>query len=132
MNFPRSFRDSIPGPLSLDKPNPDGSVTTSLTHPVSLYKYLGVIFDPRLRWSLQHKKVLAAAMFWASCIGRLSKAGSGLSTAGTKQFYNTVAVPRFSYGAEVWYTNVYKPPGAAKSKGSVAITKKLGSAQCKV
>src|ERR1700720_3431907 len=37
MNFPRSFRDNIPGPLSLDKPNPDGSVTTSLTHPVLSY-----------------------------------------------------------------------------------------------
>jgi hypothetical protein len=132
MNFPRSFRDPIPGPLSLDRPNPDGSVTMSLAHPVSSYKYLGVIFEPKLRWSLQHKKALAAATFWASRIGRLSKAGSGLSTAGAKQLYNTVAVPRFSYGAEVWYTNVYKPPGAAKSKGSVAITKKLGSAQRKV
>ena len=48
MNFPRSFRDLILGPLSLDKPNPDSSVTMSITHPVSSYKYLGVIFDPRL------------------------------------------------------------------------------------
>jgi hypothetical protein len=48
MNFPRSYRDVIPGPLSLDKPNGDGSATTSLTHPVTSYKYLGVIFDPKL------------------------------------------------------------------------------------
>ena len=34
MNFPRSYRDIIPGALRLDKPNADGSVSTSLTQPV--------------------------------------------------------------------------------------------------
>ena len=53
MNFSRSYRDTIPGPLRLDKPNADGSTTSSLTNPVSSYKYLGVIIDP-------------------SCIGRFS------------------------------------------------------------
>jgi Reverse transcriptase (RNA-dependent DNA polymerase) len=38
MNFPRSYRDPIPGNLSLDKPNPDGSTTNSLTAPVVSYK----------------------------------------------------------------------------------------------
>ena len=127
MNFSRSFRDSIPGPLSLNKLNPDGSVMMSLTHPVLSYKYLGVIFDPKLWWSLWHKKALAAATFWASHIGHLLKAGSRLSTACAKQLYNTVTVLKFSYGAEVWYTHVYKPPRATKSNGSVSITRRLRS-----
>jgi hypothetical protein len=58
MNFPRSYRDPIPGSLSLDKPNGDGTFTPSLTHPVTSYKYLGVIFDPKLHWSLQQAKAL--------------------------------------------------------------------------
>jgi hypothetical protein len=132
MNFPRSFRDPIPGVLSLSKPNADGSISTSLTHPISSYKYLGVIFDPKLCWSLLQKKALAAASFWASRIGRLSRSASGVSSAGTKQLYNTVAVPRFSYGAEVWYTGIYKLPDSNKSKGSVSITNKLHSVQRKV
>jgi hypothetical protein len=132
MNFPRSFRDPIPGALSLSKPNADRSVLTSLTHPVSLYKYLGVIFDPKLRWSLHQKKALAATSFWASRIGCLSRSASGVSSAGTKQLYNTVAVPRFSYGAEVWYTGIYKMLDSNKSKGSVSITNKLRSVQRKV
>jgi hypothetical protein len=49
-----------------------------------------------------------------------------------KQLYNTVAIPRFTYGAEVWYTYLHKPEGAKKMKGSVAITNKLCSIQCKV
>ena len=63
MNFPRSYRDPILGVLSLDKPNADGTVMTTLTNPVSSYKYLGIIIDPKLRWTLQHKKAAAAASF---------------------------------------------------------------------
>jgi hypothetical protein len=129
MNFPRSYRDAIPGALSLDKPNLDGSVTTMLTHPVLSYKYLGVIFDPKLCWMLQQTKALTTAAFWSSHIWCLFKPASGISTSGTKQLYNTVAVPRFTYGAEVWYTYLHKPEGTNKTKGSVAITNKFRSIQ---
>jgi ribonuclease HI len=132
MNIPRSYCDAIPGALSLDKPNLDGSVTTTLTHPVLSYKYLGVIFDPKLHWTLQQTKALTTAAFWSSRIWCLSKPASGISTSGTKQLYNTVAVPRFTYGAEVWYTYLHKPEGANKTKGSVAITNKFRSIQRKV
>ena len=56
MSFPRSHRDLVPGDLTLDKPNPGGSVTTSVMVPTLLHKYLGVIVDPKLHWSLQHTK----------------------------------------------------------------------------
>ena len=132
MNFPRSYRDHIPGGLSLDKPNADRSVTTSVALPVLSYKYLGVLFDPKLRWALQHAKALATATFWVSQLWRVSKSASGPSTTGTKQLYNTVAVPRFTYGAEVWYTYLHKPESAIKARGSIAITNKLRSMQRKV
>lgn len=132
MNFPRSYQDSIPGSLSLDNLNLNGSVTTSLTHPVILYKYLSVIFDPKLCWILQHTKALTTAAFWSSHIWCLSRRASGVSTAGTKQLYNTVAVPRFTYRAEVWYTYLHKPEGGNKTRGSVAITNKLCSMQQKI
>ena len=81
---------------------------------------------------LQHKKAAAAASFWASRIGRLSKSASGLSTAGAKQLYNTVAIPRFTYEAEVWYSPIYKPQGTTKARGSVSVNNKLKTAQHKV
>jgi hypothetical protein len=132
MNFPRSYRDALPGNLSLDKPNPDGTTTNSLTAPVASCKYLGVIFDPKLRWSLQHTKALTAASFWASRIWRLAKSASGVSTSGVKQLYNTVAVLRFTYGAEVWYTPLHCPNGSKNTRGSVKVTNKLRSAQRKI
>ena len=66
INFPRSFRDHIPEGLTLDKPNADRMITSSIILPVLSYKYLGVLFDHKLRWSLQHTKVLATATFWSS------------------------------------------------------------------
>ena len=132
INFPRSYRDPILGALSLDKPNAEGTITTTLVNAVSSYKYLSVIIDPKLRWTLQHKKAAAAASFWASQIGRLSKSASGLSMAGTKQLYNMVAVPRFTYGAGVWYFPIYEPQGTQKSRGSVSVNNKLRTAQRKV
>ena len=43
-----------------------------------------------------------------------------------------MAVPRFTYGAEVWYSPIYKPQGAQKSRGSVSVNNKLRTAQRKV
>ena len=114
MNFPRSYRDHVPGSLSLDKPNADDTITTSVTLPVLSYKYLGVLFDPKLHWSLQHAKALATATFWSSQFWRVLKSASGLSTTGTKQLLNKVAVPRFTYGTEVWYTYLHKPESVSK------------------
>jgi len=132
MNFPRSYRDTIPGDLSLEKPNSDGTVSTSLTKVVMLYKYLGVIFDLGLKWTLHQAKVLATATYWFSHVWRLSKSATSLSSSNKKQIYNTVAVPGFTYGAEVWYSFLHKPEHASETKGSVAITNKLHSVQRKV
>jgi hypothetical protein len=78
MNFPRSFRDAIPTDLVLHKPNPDGSVTASPIKTITSYKYLGVIFDSKLHWTLHQAKVLANTSFWSSQVWRLSCTASGL------------------------------------------------------
>ena len=126
------IRDHIPEGLTLDKPNADGTITSSIVLPVLSYKYLGVLFDPKLHWSLQHTKALAMATFWSSQLWRISKSSSSSSTTGMKQLYNTVAVPRFPYGAEVWYTYFHKHESASRAKGSVTITTKLRLVQRKV
>ena len=99
---------------------------------VNSYKYLGVIFDAALKWSLHHAKVVVSATFWASQIWRILKPASGMPASRVRQLYNMVAVPWFTYGAEVWYTSLYKPKEEGNMKGLVAITNKLRSIQCKV
>ena len=132
MNFPRSYRDATPGDLILDKPNLDGSVVTSSTKAVNSYKYLGVIFDPGLKWTLQQAKVTASATFWSAQIWQISKPASGMSASGVRQLYNMVAVPGFTYSTEVWYTGLTKLRDEGNTKGSVAIMNKLKSIQRKV
>jgi hypothetical protein len=132
MNFPHSYRDAVPGDLILDKLNPDGTITTSSTKAVNSYKYLGVIFDLGLKWTLQQAEVTVSATFWAAQIWRVCKSASGMSASGVRQLYNTVAVPGFTYGAEVWYMGLTKPQGEGNTKGLVAITSKLKLIQCKV
>lgn len=131
MNFPRSYRDEIPGPLILDRLNNDGTITTSSVAPVKSYKYLGVIFDPALRWKLHHTKVAGSATFWTAQIWRIAKTASGMSPSQVRQLFNTVAVPGFTYACEVWYTGLHTLSGGGRTQGSVGITKKLRSAQRK-
>lgn len=45
------------------------------------------------------------------------------------QLYNTVAVPAFTYAADIWFTGIHNAPSGLKRLGSVAITKKLSSIQ---
>ena len=50
----------------------------------------------------------------------------------SSQLYNTVAVPAFSYAADVWYTSIDLAPSGRKQLGSLSITRKLSSIQRKV
>src|ERR1700720_3860668 len=55
-----------------------------------------------------------------------------MKAKGLRQLYLTVSVPGITYAVEVWYTAVCQPSGHTRKKGSVAITNKLRSTQCKV
>ena len=46
-----------------------------------------------------------------------------------RQLYNTVAIPAFTYAADIWFTGIHNAPSGLKRLGSVAITKKLSSIQ---
>ena len=93
MNFSGSFRDKIPADLVLHKPNLDGSISASFIQTIMSYKYLGVIFNPKLHWTLHQAKVLANTSFWSSQVWCLSCTTSGLPFNQIWQLYNTVVVP---------------------------------------
>ncbi|KAF5372678.1 hypothetical protein D9615_009837 [Tricholomella constricta] len=125
MNFPRSHQDPIPPDLTLTRKNEDGSTTLQTVETALTYKYLGVVFDPKLRWSAHYQKVIASSTWWSFQVARLSKISGGMPPHRIRQLYNTVAVPAFPYAADVWYTGIQDSPNSKKRTGSVAITKKL-------
>lgn len=132
LDFPRSFRDTATYDLTLERNNPNGPSTTQTVQPVNTYKYLGVHFDSKLRWTAHTTKVIASAQRWANKIRRLAKVSGGLPPSKVRQLYNTVAVPAFTYAADIWYVGLHKSQGSEKTSGSVGITKKLASIQRRV
>ena len=56
----------------------------------------------------------------------------GLLPGKVQQLYNTVAVPAFTYAADVWYIPPFKEAGLTKLTGSIAPTKVFTSFQQQV
>jgi ribonuclease HI len=129
MNFPRSNSDPPPSDLILSKPSSNGPATQISVTTANKYKYLGVILEPNLRWTLHHQKVIARATWWTLQVSRLSRASGGLPPKRIRQLYTTVAIPTFTYAADVWFTDIHLSPSGLKRMGSVALAKKLTSTQ---
>ncbi|KAG5736095.1 hypothetical protein E4T56_gene6292 [Termitomyces sp. T112] len=125
MDFPRSHWDAAPPNIVLRCTNLNGSVTAQTVDTVMSYKYLGVIFDPKLCWTAHSQKVAASAAWWTHQISRLSRISGGMPPHRVRQLYNTVAIPAFTYAADVWYTGVREGPKGAHQMGSLAVTKKI-------
>ncbi|KZP16424.1 hypothetical protein FIBSPDRAFT_912289 [Athelia psychrophila] len=92
MDFPRRLSQPASSPLTLLKPNPDGTITTQVVNAVTSYKYLGVFFDPNLSFKYHAEKAVSKA----TC-----KNSGGMPPSRIKQLWNTVAVPAFTYAADV-------------------------------
>ena len=122
--------------------SPKSSHTDSLTlqHPLSpspttikptqSYKFLGVLFDPKLKWNTQTDRAARSAEAWINLVKRLARTSSGISARGMRQLYTAVAVPKITYAADVWFTLPhYSSPTAKNRTGSVKFIKRITSAQ---
>lgn len=129
MNYPRSTSDLIPPDLALTRIDHTGSTSTLTVKTVPTYKYLGVVFDSRLRWSAHAQVIAAKATWWSQQVARLSRLSGGMPPNRMRQLYNTVAIPAFTYAADVWYSGVSEMSKGSRRTGSVAVTKRLCPAQ---
>ena len=93
------------------------------------YKYLGIHVDSQLRWTNQTHEAIAKATKWVLLYRRLTKPSTGLSAKFMRRLYITVAVPKMTYGLDVWYTPPNKPVGRKKNSGSVKALRELGKLQ---
>lgn len=116
-------------PLIIDSCLPNGTHVTSAIQNVQTYKYLGVVFDPKLRWRAHVSKVVASATWWTQQLWWISKTAGGLSPGKTCQLYNTVVIPAFTYASDVWYVPTFKMAHSQNSSGSVEDTKLLWTIQ---
>lgn len=92
---------------------PQPSAPLTITHPLShrittinsvqLHRFLGVLFDPKLKWTAQRDQAARSAAVWINLVRRLARTSTGISAKGMRQLYISVAIPKMSYAAEVWY-----------------------------
>jgi hypothetical protein len=106
MDFPRTPRDHTSSNLSITCRNTDNSSTTQNVNTVNSYKYLSVMFDPKLCWTAHCAKVVASTTWWSFQVARLARVSGGMQPSRVQQLYNTVAVPTFMYPTDVWYTGM--------------------------
>ena len=96
---------------------------------VASYKYLGVIIDNQLRWNEQAKRATANTTKWLLQFRRLTRASTGVRNRLMRQLYLAVALPKITYGLEVWYVPPWKAVGATKNSGSVGFLRALQKLQ---
>ena len=66
---------------------------------------------------------------WMLCFHCLTKPAFGIRSRFIRQLYYTVAVPIFTYAADIWYAPVTCAVPDARASGSVRATKRLESIQ---
>jgi hypothetical protein len=94
-------------------------------YPQLTHKFIGVILDQELRWNQQGDHAVAKAAKWTLAFRRLTRPSMGIRPKLLRQLHNTVAVPKLSYAADVWYTPMHKIEGKTNKSGSVRVTCKL-------
>jgi ribonuclease HI len=96
---------------------------------VEVYKYLGIQIDNQLRWKEQTQRAVANATKWLLQYRRLTRPSTGTGARLMRQLYVAVALPKITYGLDVWYTPPYKPAGHSKNSGSAGALRQLQKVQ---
>ena len=115
--------------LRVPLPRPNLVVNGQVIKEVQSYKYLGIQIDAQLRWKEQTQRAIANATKWLLQYRRLTRPLSGTSAKLMRQLYVAVALPKITYGLDIWYTPPNKSAGQTKNSGSVAALRQLQKTQ---
>src|SRR6266481_6313096 len=111
------------------EPCPDFILQGTCIKPSSSHKYLGVMFNHELCWREQTESVVAKATNWTLCFRCLARPVMGVKPSLMCQLFQAVAVPRFTYAADIWFTPVCRHPDDAQATGSVKVAQRWTSVQ---
>ena len=110
-------------------PRPALILEGQIVKAVETFKYLGIQIDAQLRWKEQAQRATANATKWILQYRRLTRITTGINNKLMRQLYLAVAMPKISYGIDIWYSPPSKPVGYTKNIGSVGALRNLKKAQ---
>jgi ribonuclease HI/endonuclease/exonuclease/phosphatase family metal-dependent hydrolase len=126
-------KKTIPDPDSesnrIPLPKPDLVLEGQTVKEVTSFKYLGIQIDANLRWKEQAQRATANATKWILQYRRLTRPSTGVKAKLMRQLYLAVALPKITYGIDIWYTPPSKPTGSTRNKGSVGALRNLQKIQ---
>ena len=125
----KTIRDPEDDSRRIQLDRPELRVNGHIIGEVSSYKYLGILIDAQLRWNEQAHRAVANATKWLLQYRRLTKLSTGTCAKLMRRLYVSVALPKITYGLDVWYTPPNKKAGQTKNSGSSAALQQLQKAQ---
>jgi len=114
---------------SIPLPRPELKLQGRIIKDMENYKYLGVMVDSKLHWGVQGKRAVAKAINWILLFRRLTRVSTGMSAKLMQRLYLGVAIPKITYGADVWFTPLRLEIGKTRRRGSVAMLWELEKVQ---
>ena len=97
--------------------------------PAEHHHFLGLIVDQELTWKKHAGHAIAKGTEYVLQLRRLSRAAGGIPANLMRKLYLTVAVPKFTYGAGIWFRPIYMEGTNQRHRGSIGVAKKLASIQ---
>ena len=88
-----------------------------------------IIFNQELRWKMQADWVVAKATKWVLASRHLARPAAGISPRQMHQLCQAVAVPSFTYAADVWLMPICRDTGDKRFRGSIGTVRKLTTVQ---
>lgn len=120
------------------------TIGTHTIHAQDAARYLGITIDRQLRWHNHVEASIAKGTNAILAISRLASSTTGIPPRYIRQLYNSIVLPKITYGMVVWHepvrplqTTQDRPEdtvGAAgarptRQKGAVGVERRLGKIQ---
>jgi len=97
--------------------------------PAEHHRFLGLIVDHELTWKKHTGYAIAKGTEYVLQLRRLSRVAGGISTQLMRKLYLTVAVPKFTYGAGIWFRPTFMEGADNSHRGSIGVAKRLAKVQ---
>ena len=104
-------------------------LTFSMVTPSPTHKLLGLILDQELHFKQHIAHAIAKGTSWTLQLQRLAKSTQGLSYHNMYCLYQSIAIPKMLYTADIWYTPIHNTTTSKKASGLVGFMNKLVKVQ---
>ena len=93
------------------------------------HRFLGVILDQELTWKEHAAYAVGKGTEYVLQLRRLSRTSTGIPMKLMRQLYQSVAIPKFTYAADIWFRPLFKKDSSTPQRGSKGISDRLTSVQ---